>query len=192
KAQNEHMFYRFAPGNRTSDLHVNEYGLPLDRVRETPSRSGPAARRDARRGSSRLGRASAEFPRPACCQTNARSRGRAYRKIRDRPAKGRGWPRRRGFPRVRLPCLPWSPSFMAAYEAALAGPRTAIGAGRIKPGSAAAAVAEYLDSQAFFGSKSAGTQRMRRGILQRLRAAYCGPPVPPFPAEGDQPAPAHN
>ena len=53
--------------------------------------------------------------------------------------------RRRGFPRVRLPGLPWSPSFMAAYEAALTGPRTAIGAGRIKPGSVAAAVAAYLE-----------------------------------------------
>jgi hypothetical protein len=53
--------------------------------------------------------------------------------------------RRRGYPRVRLPGLPWSPSFMAAYEAALTGPRTAIGTGRIKPGSVAAVVAEYLD-----------------------------------------------
>ena len=53
--------------------------------------------------------------------------------------------RRRGYPRVRLPGLPWSPSFMAAYEAALAGPRTAIGAGRIKPGSVAAVVAEYFE-----------------------------------------------
>ena len=42
--------------------------------------------------------------------------------------------RRRGFPRVRLPGLPWSPRFMAAYEAAMSGPRTAIGTGRIKPG----------------------------------------------------------
>jgi hypothetical protein len=31
------------------------------------------------------------------------------------------------YPRVRLPGLPWSPSFMAAYEAALTGPRAAIG-----------------------------------------------------------------
>ena len=80
--------------------------------------------------------------------------------------------RRRGYPRVRLPGLPWSPSFMAAYEAACAGPRTAIGAGRIKQGSVAAVVAAYLDSQQFFGSKAAGTQRMRRGILERFRAAY--------------------
>ena len=63
--------------------------------------------------------------------------------------------RRRGFPRVRLPGLPWSPRFMAAYEAAMSGPRTAIGTGRIKPGSVAAVVAEYFDSQQFFGSKKA-------------------------------------
>jgi len=44
--------------------------------------------------------------------------------------------------RVRLPGLPWSPSFMAAYEAAMSGRRTSIGAGRIKPGSVAAVVAE--------------------------------------------------
>src|SRR5215475_13290062 len=91
--------------------------------------------------------------------------------------------RRRGYPRVRLPGLPWSPSFMAEYEAALAGPRTAIGAGRIKPGSVAAVVAEYLDSQQFFGSKSAGTRRMRRGILERFRAAYGERPFALLPPE---------
>jgi integrase len=91
--------------------------------------------------------------------------------------------RRRGFPRMRLPGLPWSPSFMAAYESALAGPRTAIDAGRVKPGSVAAVVAEYFDSQQFFGSKSAGTQRMRRGILERFRAAYGDRPFALLPAE---------
>ena len=43
--------------------------------------------------------------------------------------------RRRGFPRVPLKGLPWSPSFMAEYEKAMSGARTAIGAGRVKPGS---------------------------------------------------------
>ncbi len=85
--------------------------------------------------------------------------------------------------RVRLPGLPWSPSFMAEYEKAMAGPRTAIGAGRIKPGSVAAVVAEYFDSQAFFGSKSAGTQRMRRGILERFRAPYGDRPFALLPPE---------
>ena len=85
--------------------------------------------------------------------------------------------RRRGYPRVRLPGLPWSPTFMAAYEAAMSGPRTAIGTGRVKPGSVAAVIAEYFDSQQFFTSKSAGTQRMRRGILERFR----------LPPNGDRP-----
>jgi integrase len=91
--------------------------------------------------------------------------------------------RRRGRPRVRLSGLPWSPSFMAAYEAAMSGPRTAIGAGRVKPGSVAAVVAEYLDSRLFFGSKSPGTQRMRRGILERFRAAYGERPFALLPPE---------
>src|SRR5499427_6950572 len=91
--------------------------------------------------------------------------------------------RRRGFPRVRLPGLPWSPSFMAAYESALSGPRTAIGAGRVKPGSVAAVIAEYLDSQSFFTSKSAGTQRMRRGILERFRRGYGDRPFALLPPE---------
>jgi integrase len=91
--------------------------------------------------------------------------------------------RRRGFPRVRLPGLPWSPSFMAAYEKALSGPRTAVDAGRIKPGSVAAVVAEYFDSQQFFGSKKPGTQRMRRGILERFRAAYGDRPFALLPPE---------
>src|SRR5215472_12374823 len=91
--------------------------------------------------------------------------------------------RRRGFPRVRLPGLPWSPTFMAEYEKAMSGARTAIGAGRVKAGSVAAVVAEYLDSRQFFGSKSAGTQRMRRGILERFRATYGDRPFALLPAE---------
>src|SRR5215468_5153900 len=91
--------------------------------------------------------------------------------------------RRRGFPRVPLKGLRWSPSFMAEYEKAMSGPRTAIGAGRIKPGSVAAVVAEYLDSQQFFGSKSPGTQRMRRGILERFRAAYGERPMMSLPPD---------
>src|SRR5215813_1129473 len=91
--------------------------------------------------------------------------------------------RRRGFPRVPLKGLPWSPSFMAEYEAAMSGPRTAIGAGRVKPGSVAAVIAEYKDSREFFGSKSAGTQRMRRGILDRFGAAYGDRPFALLPPE---------
>jgi hypothetical protein len=90
----------------------------------------------------------------------------------DAEGRPRCYFRRRGFPRVPLKGLPWSPSFMAEYEKAMSGARTAIGAGRVKPGSVAAVIAEYKDSREFFGSKSAGTQRMRRGILDRFGAAY--------------------
>jgi hypothetical protein len=90
----------------------------------------------------------------------------------DREGRAHHYFRRRGFPRVRLPGLPGSADFMAAYQAALAGPRTAIGASRTKPGSVSAVVAAYFDSQQFFVSKSAGMQRIRRGILERFRAAY--------------------
>ncbi|HVI64451.1 MAG TPA: tyrosine-type recombinase/integrase [Bradyrhizobium sp.] len=47
----------------------------------------------------------------------------------------------------------------------------------------AAVVAEYLDSRLFFGSKSPGTQRMRRGILERFRAAYGERPFALLPPE---------
>src|SRR5262249_24725054 len=77
--------------------------------------------------------------------------------------------------------LPGSFEFMAAYQAAIAGPRSAIGAGRVKPGSVSAVVAGYYDSQQYFGSKSAGTQRMRRGILERFRATYGDWPMASLP-----------
>jgi integrase len=91
--------------------------------------------------------------------------------------------RRRGYPRVPLPGLPGSIEFMTAYQAALAGPPIAIGAGRVKPGSVSAVVAGYFDSQQFFTSKSAGTQRMRRGILARFRTAHGDKPIALLPTE---------
>ena len=57
----------------------------------------------------------------------------------DREGRVHRYFRRPGFPRVRLPGLPGSTEFMAAYQTALAG-RTAIGAGRSKPGSVSAVV----------------------------------------------------
>ena len=38
--------------------------------------------------------------------------------------------RRRGFPRVPLKGLPWSPSFMAEYEKAMSGARIAVVTGK--------------------------------------------------------------
>ena len=52
----------------------------------------------------------------------------------DRHGKPRFYFRRRGFKRVALPFLHWSPESMAAYEAALTGQhRIEVGAGRNLP-----------------------------------------------------------
>jgi integrase len=91
--------------------------------------------------------------------------------------------RRRGYPRVPLPGHPGSIEFMTAYQTALAGPRTSVGTARSKPGSVSAVVSEYFDSQQYFAAKSAGTQRMRRSILERFRAAHGDKPIALLPAE---------
>jgi integrase len=78
--------------------------------------------------------------------------------------------RRPGYPRVKLPGLPWSPQFMAAYEAAQIMPKM-IGASRTKPGSVSAAIVGFYTSLEF-RSLSAQSQSMRRAILERFRADY--------------------
>ena len=49
--------------------------------------------------------------------------------------KPRWYLRRPGLKRVSLTGLPWSPEFMAAYEAAMAGEKIEPGKSAIKPGS---------------------------------------------------------
>jgi integrase len=84
--------------------------------------------------------------------------------------------RRRGHPLVRLPGIPGSAEFMAAYQMALAGPALQIGIKRSKPGSVAAAVAAYLTSSNFT-SKAPGTQNARRAILNRFRDQHGDLPI---------------
>lgn len=90
--------------------------------------------------------------------------------------------RRRGFPRVRLPGLPWSPAFMQAYEQAMAAALEPIGVERSRPGSLSAALPGYYASQAF-RSLAAGTQAMRRAILERFRSAHGDKPLALLPKE---------
>jgi integrase len=75
--------------------------------------------------------------------------------------------RRPGFERVKLPGLPWSPEFMAAHEAAMAGQMLPIGANRRKAGSFAALAASYFASKAFTGMK-ASTKGVYRNAIERL------------------------
>ncbi len=92
----------------------------------------------------------------------------------DRHGKARYYFRRAGFTKAALPGLPWSPEFMAAYEAAMNGdtaPRIEIGVSRTKPGTINAAVVGYFNSTAFLSLK-ASTQTTYRGILQNFRAEH--------------------
>jgi integrase len=90
----------------------------------------------------------------------------------DRHGKARFYFRRPGCRKIALPGLPWSPEFMAAYEAAAGdAPRLAVGASRTKPGTVAAAVAGYFGSAAFAAGAET-TRRTRRQILEKFRAEH--------------------
>lgn len=88
--------------------------------------------------------------------------------------------RRPGYPRVRLPGVPWSSDFMAAYDSAMKQVPEPIGAARIKPGSVGAAVALFYGSLAFT-SLSPTSQASRRAILERFRAEYGTFPMATLP-----------
>jgi integrase len=96
----------------------------------------------------------------------------------NRHGKARFYLRRRGFPKVRLPGLPWSPEFMAAYEGALAGLPTKIelGASRTVAGTVNAALVSYYQSSAF-KNLAESTQQMRRAILERFRNEHGDKPI---------------
>jgi hypothetical protein len=81
--------------------------------------------------------------------------------------KPRFYFRRAGFKKVRLPGLPWSPEFMAAHEAALAGQPIQIGAARIKQGTIRALAVSYFGSLEFISMK-ANSQSVRRNIIERF------------------------
>jgi hypothetical protein len=83
----------------------------------------------------------------------------------DRHGKPRFYFRRRGFKQVPLPGLPWSPEFMAAYEAAMSGEaRIQIGASRVVCGTVHELVSAYLCCSLFNGG-APETKRTRRNIL---------------------------
>jgi integrase len=81
--------------------------------------------------------------------------------------------RRPGFKRVKLPGLPWSPEFMAAYEAAMGGESAPlqIGASRTRPGTLNDAVVRYYQSAAFAALAEA-TRKHRRQVLDQFRSAH--------------------
>jgi integrase len=85
----------------------------------------------------------------------------------DRHGKSRFYFRRPGFKSVALPGLPWSPEFMAAYEKAIAGQATPIGADRVKSGTIRALAVSYYGSIAFRLMKLT-TQSVYRNIIEKF------------------------
>jgi len=88
----------------------------------------------------------------------------------DQHGKPKFFLRRAGQPKVRLPGLPWSPEFMAAYERAKAGQWTmpVAGASRTVPGTVNAALVNYYQSSAFRD----GLAPSSRNILERFREEH--------------------
>ncbi|MEI4486363.1 tyrosine-type recombinase/integrase [Frigidibacter sp. MR17.14] len=91
----------------------------------------------------------------------------------DRHGSPRWYFRRPGFDRVALPGLPWSPEFMAAYEAAAKGEPNNLGAGAAKtvPGTVAALVASYYRSSEYRNLKPI-TQRTYRSTIEPFREQH--------------------
>jgi integrase len=78
-----------------------------------------------------------------------------------------------GRPKVRLPGLPWSVEFMAAYDQAKSGQGTPpeIGAKRTVAGTVSAGLVSYYQSSAFTGLAKS-SQNMRRAELERFRSDH--------------------
>lgn len=106
-------------------------------------------------------------------QNRMRKAPRYTRGFVDRHGKARWYFRREGFKSESLPGLPWSPEFMEAYSAAMAGEAAAveIGASRTKPGTVNAACVSYYNSGAF-QALAFETRRRLRSTLERFRAEH--------------------
>lgn len=92
----------------------------------------------------------------------------------DRHGKARYYLRRPGFKRLPLPGAPYSPEFMEAHAAGMAGldaPRLEIGASGTTPGTVGAVVVAYFNSAAF-RTLAPTTQRTYRGIVEAFRSEH--------------------
>ena len=94
----------------------------------------------------------------------------------DRHGHVRFYFQRAGGRNVALPGLPWSPTFMSAYEMAR-GATEVPSNKKIKPGSVDAAVLAYLDSDGFANGLRDSTRNSRRRILTRFSKAHGDKPV---------------
>jgi integrase len=86
----------------------------------------------------------------------------------DRHGHARFYYRRAGYKSVTLPGLPWTPSFMAAYEEAEQS-KIEIGSRRTISGTVSAALISYYQHPSFTNALAEVTQRNRRAILEHFR-----------------------
>ena len=94
----------------------------------------------------------------------------------DRHGRVRRYFRRPGFQRIPLPGLPGSAEFMAAYQAALGGPRGPIGVTRTLPGTIDALVVLYYASVEF-STLAPITRSTYRNVIERFRTEHGDKPV---------------
>ena len=97
-------------------------------------------------------------------------------KMNRKGGKGFWYYERRGYQRVRLPGLPWTPEFMAAYERASKAKPDEIAAERTIPNSLGAVIVAYYSSAAW-RVLSPATQKTYRGVIEALREAHSSKPV---------------
>jgi integrase len=105
---------------------------------------------------------------------------RYVNEFRDRFGNVRRYFRRPGHSAIVLPDGDkGSPEFLAAYLDAMTatGTRTEIGVQRTLAGTVNAAITGYYRSALFTANLAEGTQRSRRGILERFREAYGDRPI---------------
>jgi hypothetical protein len=87
----------------------------------------------------------------------------------DRHGHARFYFRKPGCKRAALPGLPWSPEFMAAYEAALRADNAGVGEARTISGTVNAALVAYYQHPSFTDALAKVTQQNRRAILENFR-----------------------
>ena len=101
----------------------------------------------------------------------------------DRLGTARHYYKRAGSKPVALPGLPWSPDFMAEYEAAHAAyeqpDSVPLGSSRTMAGTLNAALVRYYESGGF-KDLAPGTRDMRRNLLERWRADHGALPLRPL------------
>jgi hypothetical protein len=102
----------------------------------------------------------------------------------DRHGKPRFYLRRAGFKPVPLPGLPWSPDFMRAYEAAVAGQPAPVGASRVLPGSMHALAISYYNNSPGYLAMKASSRAVRRNIIEK----FCREVDTSGQRNGDKPA----